>query len=280
MADGADVGNRIRGDVAGSVVQAGTIQRVVLSQSRSAALPVPRLLPPAVRDFTGRAQEMNRLDSMLPTAPQEGEGGEVSVVAVLEGTAGVGKTMLALRWRTGSRIAFPVGRCLRICAAMARAHRWTRWWCWARFCACWGWRRIGFRGAASVGGVDGHIEAGVADRVVGAVEAAGVAHLGPDRHRGQRSDAVVRGLQRAAGRLAAADELDLISDQGHFLGEPVDLAHGRIDGGSGGRGQRGFGQPLSPGRGHGLDVQVGAPIWNSPACTRCSQPVRSSSRSL
>ncbi|MFD9964580.1 ATP-binding protein [Amycolatopsis sp. NPDC058986] len=80
----------------GSVVQAGTIQQVVVGQpARQDALPVPRQLPPAVRDFAGRDDQLAELDALVargetrPTA---------TVISALDGTAGVGKTTLAVQW--------------------------------------------------------------------------------------------------------------------------------------------------------------------------------------
>jgi transcriptional regulator with XRE-family HTH domain len=65
--------------------------------SRSGAEPadrvVPRQLPAAVRQFVGRQAELATLTSVL----DEGNQG-VMVVSVISGTAGVGKTELALHW--------------------------------------------------------------------------------------------------------------------------------------------------------------------------------------
>src|SRR5216683_2389006 len=52
---------------------------------------VPRQLPAAVRDFTGRAGELGKLTGLLHSA------GTV-VIAAVSGTAGVGKTALAVHW--------------------------------------------------------------------------------------------------------------------------------------------------------------------------------------
>ena len=58
------------------------------------ASPVPRQLPAAVAEFTGRTAELAALDGMLN---QAGAPGTV-VISAIGGTAGVGKTALALRW--------------------------------------------------------------------------------------------------------------------------------------------------------------------------------------
>src|SRR6516164_6480280 len=56
---------------------------------------VPRQLPTAVPHFTGRARELEFLDRTLDDADRGAAG---VVIAVLGGTAGVGKTALALHW--------------------------------------------------------------------------------------------------------------------------------------------------------------------------------------
>ena len=56
----------------------------------------PRQLPPAVADFSGRAAELAALTRMLDQ-PGAGAPGTV-VISAIGGTAGVGKTALALHW--------------------------------------------------------------------------------------------------------------------------------------------------------------------------------------
>jgi tetratricopeptide (TPR) repeat protein len=57
---------------------------------------VPRQLPAAVADFTGRAAQLTALTRMLDQA-RAGRPGTV-VISAIGGTAGVGKTALALHW--------------------------------------------------------------------------------------------------------------------------------------------------------------------------------------
>ncbi|UOX92370.1 tetratricopeptide repeat protein [Amycolatopsis sp. FBCC-B4732] len=90
------VTNALPGTVTGSVVQAGTIRQVVFAAATQQALPVPRQLPPAVRDFAGRGDQLARLDELL-LSHDEGRPGGV-VISALDGTAGVGKTALAVQW--------------------------------------------------------------------------------------------------------------------------------------------------------------------------------------
>jgi len=68
---------------------------------------VPRQLPAAVPDFTGRAAELNALTQMLDDAADRP--GTV-VISAIGGTAGVGKTALALRWAHQVADRFPDGQ--------------------------------------------------------------------------------------------------------------------------------------------------------------------------
>ena len=68
--------------------------------------PVPAQLPADVRAFTGRTDELAVLDRLLSPA----DGDEVPAIAVLSGTAGVGKSALAVRWAHRARAAFPDGQ--------------------------------------------------------------------------------------------------------------------------------------------------------------------------
>jgi len=66
--------------------------------------PVPAQLPP-VPGFAGRSAELARLDALLPGSPPDA----VSIAA-LSGTAGVGKTTLALHWARRVSAEFPDGQ--------------------------------------------------------------------------------------------------------------------------------------------------------------------------
>jgi DNA-binding SARP family transcriptional activator len=68
---------------------------------------VPRQLPTAVAHFVGRETELSRLDALATVA--EGAGGSV-VIAVIGGTAGVGKTALAVQWAHRAADRFPDGQ--------------------------------------------------------------------------------------------------------------------------------------------------------------------------
>ena len=72
-----------------------------------AATTVPAQLPADVRAFTGRTGELAALDRLL--APPERDEPPLTV-ALLSGTAGVGKSALAVRWAHRVREAFPDGQ--------------------------------------------------------------------------------------------------------------------------------------------------------------------------
>jgi tetratricopeptide (TPR) repeat protein/transcriptional regulator with XRE-family HTH domain len=68
---------------------------------------VPAQLPPDVWAFTGRTTELNQLDALLesceqPSAPM--------VISAVSGTAGVGKSTLAVRWARQVASRFPDGQ--------------------------------------------------------------------------------------------------------------------------------------------------------------------------
>ncbi|HEX4702986.1 MAG TPA: BTAD domain-containing putative transcriptional regulator, partial [Pseudonocardiaceae bacterium] len=67
---------------------------------------VPRMLPAAVADFTGRDDELKELSELLTA----GESTGVAVVSAIGGTAGVGKTALAIRWAHQHADRFPDGQ--------------------------------------------------------------------------------------------------------------------------------------------------------------------------
>ncbi|MGW3994190.1 ATP-binding protein [Amycolatopsis sp. NPDC004772] len=104
---GTKVTNEVPGTVAGSVVQAGSIGQVVLAPAvPRQKLPVPRQLPPAVRDFAGRDDQLARLDDLLLA---DEDHPAAMVISALDGTAGVGKTALAVQWAHRVEHRFPDG---------------------------------------------------------------------------------------------------------------------------------------------------------------------------
>ncbi|MEV6599770.1 BTAD domain-containing putative transcriptional regulator [Actinoplanes sp. NPDC051346] len=68
------------------------------------AMPVPAQLPYAIPHFVGRDAELHRLDELVA------EGGDGMVIAVVTGTAGVGKTSLAVHWAHQVSGGYPHGQ--------------------------------------------------------------------------------------------------------------------------------------------------------------------------
>lgn len=105
MANGDRVDNAISGQVTGSVTQAGILQQIVVRPENPRTLPVPRQLPPPVRDFVGRVDQLAAMDALL--APREVP--DAMVLVVVDGVGGVGKTALVVRWAHQVQNRFPDG---------------------------------------------------------------------------------------------------------------------------------------------------------------------------
>jgi tetratricopeptide (TPR) repeat protein/transcriptional regulator with XRE-family HTH domain/DNA-binding SARP family transcriptional activator len=75
---------------------------------RPDGVPVPRQLPAGIRHFTGRKPELDFLTAMMQE-PGSPDGGSV-VILVIAGTAGVGKTALAVHWAHQHAVGFPDGQ--------------------------------------------------------------------------------------------------------------------------------------------------------------------------
>ncbi|MGH3155906.1 MAG: helix-turn-helix domain-containing protein, partial [Streptosporangiaceae bacterium] len=69
--------------------------------------PVPRQLPAATADFTGRAAELKLLTGLLE---RDGDSPGTMVISAIGGTAGVGKTALATHWAHQEAARFPDGQ--------------------------------------------------------------------------------------------------------------------------------------------------------------------------
>jgi tetratricopeptide (TPR) repeat protein len=69
--------------------------------------PVPRQLPVATRHFAGRVAELEHLTGLLDEGTAAGD---TVVISAIEGTAGIGKTALAVRWAHQVADRFPDGQ--------------------------------------------------------------------------------------------------------------------------------------------------------------------------
>jgi len=69
---------------------------------------IPAQLPPAVAAFAGRKAELASLDALLPDTAEAGPG--TVVISAVSGTAGVGKTTLAMQWAHRIAGRFPDGQ--------------------------------------------------------------------------------------------------------------------------------------------------------------------------
>jgi DNA-binding SARP family transcriptional activator/uncharacterized protein HemY len=78
------------------------------SGSGRTVAPVPRQLPAAVTHFTGRGAELKELNGLLDRANTEMAG--TVVISAIGGTAGVGKTALAVHWAHKVAERFPDGQ--------------------------------------------------------------------------------------------------------------------------------------------------------------------------
>ncbi|WP_232838279.1 AfsR/SARP family transcriptional regulator [Streptomyces geranii] len=68
---------------------------------------IPGQLPMGVRGFTGRDRELARLEEILASAVDQPS---AVVISAVSGTAGVGKTALAVHWARRAQQAFPDGQ--------------------------------------------------------------------------------------------------------------------------------------------------------------------------
>lgn len=95
------------------VVQAGDVANLVVAGWNHAGADrveprvVPRQLPLAVRDFTGRTEYLAALDALLSATG--GGGAEAVVISAVDGAAGIGKTTLAVWWAHRVQDRFPDG---------------------------------------------------------------------------------------------------------------------------------------------------------------------------
>ncbi len=89
----------------------------------SATLPVPRQLPLSHPVFVARDAELARLEALR--SPSGDPGTSRAAVAVVEGTAGVGKTALALHWAHRRRPTSRTASSTSTCRAAETRRPWT-----------------------------------------------------------------------------------------------------------------------------------------------------------
>lgn len=104
MSDQVEARNELS-EVGGHSVQAGTIHGDVHFHQQPSSPAVPRLLPSSSRHFTNRQVEQDWLTTML-LGPATGDR---LLISSIDGTAGIGKTSLALHWAHGVRERFADG---------------------------------------------------------------------------------------------------------------------------------------------------------------------------
>ena len=93
------------GGEAGDVVQARDVHGGVHFHGRQESFEViPRQLPGHAQGFVNRHTELDHLAELMT------HGDDAPLVIVITGTAGVGKTSLALRWAHSLRDGFPSGQ--------------------------------------------------------------------------------------------------------------------------------------------------------------------------
>lgn len=100
--------NSVEAEVHGPVIQAGTVAGGVHVHMAPAPAPalLPRQLPPVSGLFTGRVDDLERLDAHWASARAASTG----LLLVAHGTAGVGKTSLAVAWLSRRGADFPDGQ--------------------------------------------------------------------------------------------------------------------------------------------------------------------------
>ncbi|GAA0925306.1 AfsR/SARP family transcriptional regulator [Virgisporangium aurantiacum] len=96
-------------------VLAGGPQLDPVAGHRVADQPVPRQLPAGPHQFTGRLASLDSLDAMLAgDRTRDGNGGRIEpatvMIGAIAGTAGVGKTALAMHWAHRVADRFPDGQ--------------------------------------------------------------------------------------------------------------------------------------------------------------------------
>jgi tetratricopeptide (TPR) repeat protein len=99
--------NEVSGWVGGSTMQVGVVHGDIQLQGGPRGLLVPRQLPAVVPHFVGRRAELNALTMLLEQSTGEARNVVISAIA---GSAGIGKTALAVYWAHQVADRFPDGQ--------------------------------------------------------------------------------------------------------------------------------------------------------------------------
>jgi DNA-binding SARP family transcriptional activator/tetratricopeptide (TPR) repeat protein len=105
---GMDPGRELR--VAQTLVLHGDPDRLPHEEPGRTAVAVPAQLPADLRGFAGRDDDLDRLDGVLDGHDTAADGTTAVVITALSGTAGVGKTALAVHWAHRIADRFPDGQ--------------------------------------------------------------------------------------------------------------------------------------------------------------------------
>ncbi len=109
---GVDPGSELRG--VHHAILRGTLPPQPSTPSRTARGPAPAQLPAAVYAFTGRTRQLADLDRLLTASQADASGADerptAVVISAVSGTAGVGKTALAVHWAHRVAHRFPGGQ--------------------------------------------------------------------------------------------------------------------------------------------------------------------------
>jgi tetratricopeptide (TPR) repeat protein len=104
---GAEVNNQFSGTAAGSVVQVGTVTGGFHIHDAGPPQVTPHQLPGRAPNFVNRVHE---LDAMTRLLTQTSSDARTGVISAIYGTAGIGKTALAVQWAHSVHEQFPDGQ--------------------------------------------------------------------------------------------------------------------------------------------------------------------------
>ncbi len=93
-----------------AVLAGDRVLPVSTHDATSGRAPALMLLPADIADFTGRARQLQALGDLLAGSDRDGQQATAVVVLVVTGTAGVGKTALAVHWAHRIADRFPDGQ--------------------------------------------------------------------------------------------------------------------------------------------------------------------------